>query len=646
MLWKPDLKQCDERKPVCKACTRLGIPCDGYLLRHRFIGFAGFSELAAPVLQIEQSIPSPQMNEWPGDLEPSDLQARGGRSVEGEAQFSFPVYGSGSCLKTEETIGDDVTSVNPTYAGDSSPGLWGGSPEALSPFGQSEMQMHQFLPSPKRGSSDVEKFYLEKWYTCVVACLPPVFHDITAGMPDFPPLWSAILAISASYLAHIESSIVITNAGGRRSRYVPQSEHQYRSLEFYDRGVSELKRRVSSSGPADIAYVLATSLILHYFEIDSGSVVGAGGHMESIDNIVTSSYDVLNADLTGQRLLCTWMVLRGDVVSRRLSVGLGLTGLPASISADELDDIMSKAATPYDLIMRLLLRSLSLVRVIILDWCVCRGTSLVTQEEKDAAFASVLAQVLLESRRDCSSSESSAAAAIDHGYWESLEKQRAKLDEWHSRLHVSELPIDDSFTSQTTYDSPATDTTTSDAAHVEPLRFQTHEAAMNYMYYGLAQMLSSRRVLEQIASVEAPPAELTSRNYPWEHLILRIAKGLNLADCVAKHTFRPGVMSVLSTCAAYCPHMGVTKMAEQCLSQLEARGLAVEDGIPLTLIKRELNFITGAKKQDQDIFRISVLVSADIESRDIYRSDFHMLSAVCAKDRRTGKLYNDICEIP
>ena len=116
--------------------------------------------------------------------------------------------------------------------------------------------------------------------------------------------------------------------------------------------------------------------------------------------------------------------------------------------------------------MRLLCTSISLVRVIILDWCVCRGTSLMTHEKKHAAFAGVLGQVSLPESLDCLSSE---LAVIDEGYWESLEQQRAKLDEWNSRLHVSELPID-SFTSQTT------NTTAADATldpQVAPFRFQT-----------------------------------------------------------------------------------------------------------------------------------------------------------------------------
>jgi hypothetical protein len=337
------------------------------------------------------------------------------------------------------------------------------------------------LAARKSDSSFVENFYLAKWYTCVGECLPPIFRDITTDMQDFLPLRSAVLAISASYLAHIESSTVMTNVGRRRSRYVPQSEHRYRSLEFYDRGVRELAELVLTSQPAKINYVLATSLLFHYFEIDSGSVVGAGGHMESIDNIVLSAYEELNTNLTGQKLLCTWIVLRSLVVSRRLSIGMNLAKLPSSVSSNDLDYIMSKAGTPYDSIMRLLCTSLSLIRIILLDWCVCRGKSFLTPEMKYKAFSAVLSQVSLPESRDCSISE---LVVIDEAYWKSFEEQRKKLDEWHSRLDISDLPMD-SFTSQTVDIIPE-DTTSS--PQVPPLRFRTHEAAMNYIYYALAQV--------------------------------------------------------------------------------------------------------------------------------------------------------------
>lgn len=153
-------------------------------------------------------------------------------------------------------------------------------------------------------------------------------------------------------------------------------------------------------------------------------------------------------------------------------------------------------------------------------------------------------------------------------------------------------------------------------------------------------------MLERIASADAPPGTFTSHNYPCEHLILRIAAGVDPTDCVAKHMFKFGIMYILSMCAGICPHQIMAKAAEHWASQLEVCGLAVEDGLPLAIIKRELSFVVEKKKRDQDMLRIAVFTTRETEAGELYQSDFQLLSAVCAKDRRTGKLYNDICEIP
>lgn len=154
-------------------------------------------------------------------------------------------------------------------------------------------------------------------------------------------------------------------------------------------------------------------------------------------------------------------------------------------------------------------------------------------------------------------------------------------------------------------------------------------------------------MLERVASVDAPPATFTSHNYPWEHLILRIAAGVDPTDCVAKHVFKFGIMSILSMCAGICPHQIVTKTAEHWASQLEVCGLAVGDGLPLAIIKRELSFVVEREKEEGPghVAYCCVYNHRDGDGRAISKR-FKLLSAVCAKDRRTGRLYNDICEIP
>ncbi|KAH8800308.1 hypothetical protein F5884DRAFT_649369, partial [Xylogone sp. PMI_703] len=486
-----------------------------------------------------------------------------------------------------------------------------------------------------------DDLYFTQWYTYVTAILPPVFRDLTSKMPDFQPFRSAVLAISASYLAHVESSVVYTNYHERKTQYIPQYGHKYRSLEYYGRGVRELMKDVSISDQRDLHHVLATSLLFHYFEMDSGSLIGVVKHMEFIDRMVSTFHKELNSTQTGQKLLSTWMSLRSLVVNRRLSSGVG--SKKALNNADEnnrLDCLVFHAVTPYDTVLKVLCDSLLTARTIILDWCVCRGSNLTTEEKRNSAFQGLLEQNSLPKIRPSSTSK---LISIDEVYWNFLKQQRTRLDEWHSKLDISELPID-SFT-----DDDSSFNTSEElrlGMKIYPLKFYTHETAMNYAYYATAQILSSQRIFERIASTNRLNPLFTWRDYPWEKLLLRITAGLDLADCIYKNTFNIGILSLLCFCAAWCPHFEVVAWIEEWIRRLEEYGVAVEDGMPLNIMKRIINMILKKKQSEQDLLMVSILDSEYAEKGDLYQSDFQILAAVCGKDRRTGKLYHDVVYVP
>lgn len=86
-------------------------------------------------------------------------------------------------------------------------------PSFSDPTSQPSILTHMNNPS---GLSD---YYFSSWHNSIVPLLPPVFRDITTEMPDFQPLQNAVLAISASYVAHVESRIVRTAHPSRKSYY-------------------------------------------------------------------------------------------------------------------------------------------------------------------------------------------------------------------------------------------------------------------------------------------------------------------------------------------------------------------------------------------------------------------------------------------
>lgn len=222
-----------------------------------------------------------------------------------------------------------------------------------------------------------------------------------------------------------------------------------------------------------------------------------------------------------------------------------------------------------------------------------------------------------------------------------MERQRASLDGWHSKLPLSELPIEN-FTSQ----QQALFGESTSGVEIYPLKFRTFDSAMNYAYYATCQVLSSPNMLDRFYSRTNTDIPFTRRNYPWEKLLLRIAAGLDFADCIHKNTFRTGMMSILTLCTISCPIPSVSLWVEKWIGHLEDFGVPLEPGLPFQMAKRIGRVLAKQKHNQHDIFLMSPIDTEDAEKADLYQSDFSMQIVVCGKDRGSGRLYSDTLDIP
>lgn len=507
----------------------------------------------------------------------------------------------------------------------------------------SPQQAYRFLPSISGPATlaHLDDKYFAQWRNEVSFLLPPVIRNLTVEIPQFAPLKYAVLAISAAYLSHVESSMVLATRQKRRSRYVPQKDHQYQSLEYYNKGIQGLAESFLIHPCIDPHYMLATSLLFHYFELDSGSFTGGIGHMDGIEKLLSSEYDKLNSTSTGRDLLSATMSLRSVFVNRCIVGGSKISRPVSKVAIFPLKhpvvDAELKAGTLYDSITILMFDCLFTERRIILDWCVCRAKS-PNGGAKDV-LAWLLSQMQLPESRDASSVEE--LAEIDNSYRKALEQQRASLDEWHSKLPLSELPMD-SFTSQ----KQAFFEESTTKLEIYPLKFRSFDSAMNYAYYATCQVLSSPNMLDRLYSRTDITIPFTRKNYPWEELILRIAAGLDFADCIHKNTFRSGMMSLLTLCTISCPNPNVSLWVEKWIGHLENFGIPLESGLPFQMVKRVGRVLAQQKHNDRDIFLLSPVDTEDTEKADLYQSDFSMQIVVCGKDRRMGRLYSDTLDIP
>lgn len=479
------------------------------------------------------------------------------------------------------------------------------------------------------------ELYLEEWYNSVVDLLPPVFREITTEMPELSPLRDAVLAISAAYLAHLESLIVRTTYRTRKTRYIPQKDHRLQSLQFYNRGIQGIRSCLDMPRQPEPIHLLATLLLFYYFELDSGSFTGGMGHMAVIDKFLASAHSDINSSHTGRKLLRAWMNLRSLFVNRYLG-GHRSSRPPSNINAYPLNRVTADEESDYDSITIMMCDSKLLSRRIILDWCVLRGEC--RSAGNGPPISDILAQMSLPASREESLSQ---LAAIDISYSTSLEKQQSRLDKWHSRLSLSELPID-SYTSQR-QDSVSH---TTNELGIRPLRFHTFEAAMRYAYYAHAQMLCSHGMLNRLKNPTFAEPPFTRAECPWVELVLRIAAGLDIADCIYKNTYSTGILSILTTCIVICPRADVASWIEEWIRKVEDLGVPLETGLPFGLTKRIIRFILNQRPAQRDILLILPLDIEDTEKSDLYHSDFRLQVVVCGKDMHSGRLYHETLEIP
>ena len=555
------------------------------------------------------------------------------RTPEGLALLGNPYSAvhspSGMCFSSNLSVIDGVSPIQQTDTHHMSTML-------DSILASTNDNVYRSSPLTERGGTPLScELYLAEWYNCVADLLPPVFRDITVDMPELPPLRDAVLAISAAYLAHLESLIVRTTFRTRKTRYIPQKDHQLQSLQFYNRGIQGIRCCLETPRQADPLHLLAALLLFYYFELDSGSFNGGIGHMAVIDKFLASSHKDIDSSLTGRKLLRTWMNLRSLFVNRYL--GGHRSSRPSNnIDAFPLGRVASDEESDYDSITIMMCDSKLVSRRVILDWCVVRGEC--RSVGKGAPVDDILAQMSLPTSREESISQ---LEAIDDSYTASLEKQQSRLDKWHSRLSLSDLPID-SYAAQR-QPSVAHATVELD---IRPLQFHTFEAAMSYAYYAHAQMLCSHDMLNRLKSPTFVEPACTRADCPWVELILRIAAGLDIADCIYKSTFSTGILTILTTCIVVCPRADVASWIEEWIRKVEDFGVPLENGLPFGLTKRIVRFILNQRRHQRDILLILPLDIEDAEKSDLYHSDFRLQVVACGKDMHTGKLYHETLEIP
>ncbi|KAF4446380.1 hypothetical protein FALBO_17083 [Fusarium albosuccineum] len=252
-------RKCDEAKPECANCVRLGFKCDGYGLRLR----------------------------WPGD----------------PTEPNLPTLGAPVGPGTRRVLMPRATAPAPAPASLAMPGTL------------------QFMPSFPPGSNKRDAFLLHHFVIHASACLGPFSQDGTADLWLHPFLRPAIMSLAAAslYQLHLIHRDDPTGfmIGSAEAQATSASAYKRHAISLYADAVKTLSSAGLESSDAMGLY-LAASLLLSLFEWDLGSAVSYFAHLDGADAIVSQAFDNISKLSCGLSILQSWARMHQTRLTRQL----------------------------------------------------------------------------------------------------------------------------------------------------------------------------------------------------------------------------------------------------------------------------------------------------------------------------------------
>lgn len=427
----------------------------------------------------------------------------------------------------------------------------------------------------QRISADVdsvlESKYLAHWHDGVRPLLPAVFGEIDSLIQRYEVVKLSVLALAASHLGRFHdlqtpSHTELTWPTGSSNH----SSDSCNGLSYYSTALKTLASdRLYSHTQLEPCAEMTVLLLVAYFELETGSVSGCIWHLQRVDKLVQSSLKALADSEFGVRLLVAWSGLRAQQVADVCPYGtLTFAHLHSgTIIQAEIDKYIRLTGSTYEFLAH------QLARV-----CITSGLLLLLRTVgKDSANPLYRKWINVSRQVGVNEPPPSLLATWDsRKLLMELDSVGTLLDQWHSSLPLSNLPLE-SFSSGDFTDPRAS----LPGLRVRPLCFTTHAAAVDYARYACAQMYASRSSLDRCTG-SLDSAEID----PWAHIVLRIVAGIDIAQCFADNVYRHGICWLLTRVALRCCSLEGLMWIDDWFSRAKATGAVAEAGVGLHVLQQ------------------------------------------------------------
>jgi hypothetical protein len=405
----------------------------------------------------------------------------------------------------------------------------------------------------------VDGRYLSHFFAVVRHILPPALEFLrdVAISPDI--VLNAALSLGAASMANLKGSYTCPGLNPRRIVWSTDRIHKVQALRYAAKALSLATSDASSHSAGSL---VTTHLILLYVEVELGTFEGLRGYLTSMNKLLQSKKHRVTNSPSGKE------IMRGvehSCAVLRIVAGLWSEGDIELPDAVNLWPQPRSVMTPTGLVHRLgneaIVSEVRMVHFSVLQmhWGTQSPTLL------------LLLRTVMEFgpwRESTGPELDSVMANPVAGF----EKARDDLRRTSRHLKACEIPAGfpptDIWEAQKTVSSLKESIT-----DIVPLRFHTHEQAMDAADYAFAQLLCDESVLMEYLS----PAPVNDTPNPWLVLLLRIAAGLDVSNCAYRNRYRRGIVTMLVHASLRSNCVAALLYAEAFMDRLLAVGGCWED---------------------------------------------------------------------
>ncbi|UKZ81467.1 hypothetical protein TrVFT333_009239 [Trichoderma virens FT-333] len=609
--WVPlTLLQCDEEKPACRNCARVGLHCAGYAVRLVFRNDTQMVSRRAETRTVRRQLEASRSPMCESELAAgAETETSSSSTAEPQPRRAINNVDAPSLLPALPGIPISPACEAERPSGDfTTPTRHGASPDGqgvtrTDPGVELMPDSPAWFAQPPMSFSPIEPLIDDSDLDIDVPTnrfppqLAPVFRDIWEGVGfGHAALKYALLALSPPQ-----------DPRGRAEM------HKRRQLELYSLALQATAQGLPCAmSAAQAAVLLAVLALFLQIEIRIGSFIGGYTHAKQADRLVVEHMSGLASWPLGRRLLCEWAAIKSWYSLQCGSWTEAACLVPREVRQPLLRIIGSDGDAHQSLLPLLCEAHMVFVRILL--------ARLVGPGPAYPAFADWCRQ--LERLRPGTAPRHSLYGAepgsgSEDGSLTRLAELQDELDHWHDRLALDDLPV---------YGTTARSKT---RRSVEPLRFRSYGAAANYLRYAVAQLLCSRSNLDACTggclargnmrrpygdNIYVPSEQSPSPGFdihqqsdpdPWVTLVFQIIAGMDPQDCFDEDTSCIGPVWVVGRLLLLCSRdADLLDAVARLVPRLEGIGARLGSIYPPWLLKRLVACVQAERERNRVVLYI------------------------------------------